>query len=92
MNTKLQNLQHLQKRVKTLIENSMLKDGWRCNWLSVSNIVQFDKAVMIYKIVNGLCPGQPKRETYSQISVLELLEKKSVRSGHSKVAPRVLKK
>ena len=54
-NTKLQQLQRLQNRAKTLIENSRSKDGWRCNWLSVSNITQFDKAVMIYEIVNSLC-------------------------------------
>ena len=55
-NTKLQHLERLQTRAKTLIENSRLTDGWRCNWLSVSNIIQYDKVVMIYKIVNGLCP------------------------------------
>ena len=46
----------LQNRAKTLTENPRLKDGWRCNWLSVSNIIQFDKAVMIYKVEDGLCP------------------------------------
>ena len=53
-NTKLQHLQRLQTRAKTLIETSRLKDGWRCNWLSVSSIIQFDRAVMIYTIVNFL--------------------------------------
>ena len=55
-NTKLQHLQHLQKRAKTLIENFRSKDGWRCNWLSISNTIHFEKAIMISKIVNGLCP------------------------------------
>ena len=54
-NTKLQFLQRLQNRAKTLIENSRLKDTWRYNWLSVSNIIQYEKAIMIYKMVNGLC-------------------------------------
>ena len=54
LNTKLQHLQRLQTRAKTLIDSSRLKDGWRCNWLSVSNIMEFDRAVMIYKIMNGL--------------------------------------
>ena len=30
--TKLQHLQRLQTRANTLIENSSLKDGRRCNW------------------------------------------------------------
>ena len=55
-NTKLDHLQRLQTRARTLIESSRLKDGWSCNWLSVSNLIIFDRAVMIYKIMNGLCP------------------------------------
>ena len=55
-NTKLDHLQHLQTRARTLIESSGLKDGWSCNWLSVSNLIIFDRAVMIYKIMNGICP------------------------------------
>ena len=37
-------------------------------------------------------PRQCKRGTCSQISVIELLNKKSVRSGHPKNEPRVLQK
>ena len=69
-NTKLDHLQRLQNRARTLIEGSRLKDGWRCNWLSVSNLIKFDRAVMIYKIINGLCPDslQGRLVTRSQIS------------------------
>ena len=69
-NTKLDHLQRLQNRARTLIEGSRLKDGWRCNWLSVSNLIKFDRAVMIYKIINGLCPDNLKGRlaTRSQIS------------------------
>ena len=69
-NTKLDHLQRLQNRARTLIEGSKLKDGWRCNWLSVSNLIKFDRAVMIYKIINGLCPNNLKGRlaTRSQIS------------------------
>ena len=35
--TKLDQLQHLQDRARTLIENAHSKDGWVCNWLSVIN-------------------------------------------------------
>ena len=47
--TELGHLQCLQTRVRTLIESSRLKDGWSCSWLSVSNLIIFDRAVMIYK-------------------------------------------
>ena len=69
-NTKLDHLQRLQNRARTLIEGSRLKDGWSCNWPSVSNLIKFDRAVMIYKIINGLCPNNLKGElvTRSQIS------------------------
>ena len=55
-NTKLDHLQRLQNRAWTLLESSRLKDGWTCNWFSVSNLIKFDRAIMIYKILNGLCP------------------------------------
>ena len=69
-NTKLDHLQRLQSRARTLIESSRLKDGWTCNWLSVSNLIKFDRAIMIYKILNGLCPESlnGKLITRSQIS------------------------
>ena len=53
-----------------MIESSRLKDGWNCNWLSVSNLIMFDRAVMIYKIMNGLCPDNLRGRlvTRSQIS------------------------
>ena len=69
-NTKLDHVQRLQNRARKLIEGSRLKDGWRCNWLSVSNFIKFERAVMIYKIINGLCPDNLKGRltTRSQIS------------------------
>ena len=69
-NTKLDHLQRLQTRPRTLIESSRLKDGWSCNWLSVSNLIIFDRAAMIYKIMNGLCPENLRGRlvTRSQIS------------------------
>ena len=69
-NTKLDHLQRLQTRARILIESSRLKDGWSCNWLSVSNLIIFGRAVMIYKIMNGLCPDNLRGRlvTTSQIS------------------------
>ena len=68
--TKLNHLHRLQDRACTLIENSNVKDGWTCNWLSVSNLTKYDKAVMAYEIMNNLCPNslQGKFTTRSQIS------------------------
>ena len=53
-----------------MIESSYIKDGWTCNWLSVSNLINYDKAVVAYKIMNNLCPNslQGKFTTRSQIS------------------------
>ena len=69
-NTKLDQLQRLQNRARTLIEGSRLKDGWSCNWHSVSNLIKFDRAAMICKIINGLFPDNLKGilVTRSQIS------------------------
>ena len=66
----INHLQRLQDRARTLIESSNVKDGWTCNWLSVSNLIKYDKAVMAYKIMNNLCPNslQGKFTMRSQIS------------------------
>ena len=50
--TKLDHLQHLRDRARTMIENAHSKDGWVYNWLSVINVIKYDKAVMTYKILN----------------------------------------
>ena len=69
-NTKLDHLQRLQNRARTLIESSRLKDGWKCMWLSVSSLIKYDRAIMIYKIANDLCPDSLKGRfsTRSQLS------------------------
>ena len=68
--TKLDHLQRLQNRARTHIDGSRLKDRWCCNWLSISNLIKFDRAVMIYKIINGLCSDSLKGKlvTRSQIA------------------------
>ena len=68
--TKLDHFQRLQNRAQEFIEGSRLKDGWCCKWLSVPNLVKFDRAVMVYKIINGLCPDSLKGKlvTRPQIS------------------------
>ena len=54
--TKLDALQRLQDRARTIIENARLKDNWSCDWLSIENIIRFDRSVMAYKIINKLSP------------------------------------
>ena len=54
--TKLEHLQRLQDRGLELIEGAKYRDGWKCNRSSVSNLIRYDRAIMMYKILNGLCP------------------------------------
>ena len=54
--TKLDTLQRLQDRARSIVENARYKDNWSCDWLSVENIIRFDRSVMTYKIRNKLSP------------------------------------
>ena len=54
--TKLDILQRLQDRARSIVENARYKDNWSCDWLSVENIIRFDRSVMTYKIRNKLSP------------------------------------
>ena len=39
-----------------MIHTSRIKDNWTLKILSVEQLIAFDRAVMVYKIVNKLCP------------------------------------
>ena len=54
--SELQALQRLQNRAPSIIERARFKDPWPKKWLSVVNLVRFDRCVMVYKIVNKQCP------------------------------------
>ena len=54
--TKLDTLQRLHDRAHSIIENARIKDEWSANWLSVENLIRFDRSVMAYKILNKLSP------------------------------------
>ena len=54
--TKIDTLQRLQNRARTIIESARYKDNWTCNWLSVENLIRYDRSVMTYKITNNLSP------------------------------------
>ena len=44
------------KRNQENVENARYKDNWSCDWLSVENIIRFERSVMTYKIRNKLSP------------------------------------
>ena len=68
--TKLEHLQRLQDRAQTLIESAKFRDGWNCRWLSVTNPIKYDRAMMTYKMMNDLCPDSVngRFSTMSEIS------------------------
>ena len=54
--TKLSTLQKYQNRAFNLIESSKIKDAYNRNVLDMRELMLFDQAVMMFKIVNILCP------------------------------------
>ena len=55
-NTRIESLQRLQDTAVSMIHTSRKKDNWAPNILSVEQLITFDRAVMVYKISNKLCP------------------------------------
>ena len=55
-NGKIESLQRLQDRAVSLIHTSRVKDKWTPKILSVEQLTTFDRAVMVYNIINKLCP------------------------------------
>ena len=55
-NTKLQKFQRLQDRAFKIIKNAKRKDPWNSDWLSVDQIISFDRSIMTHKKVNKQCP------------------------------------
>ena len=72
---KVETLQRLQNRAQLIIETARVKDNRSCDWLSVSNLISFDRLVMTYKIINKLSPES-------------LWDKIELRSVHSKYETR----
>ena len=54
--SKLNTLQRLQDRARSIMDNARQKDGWSHNWLTVEQLKKFDRSVMTYKIINRQCP------------------------------------
>ena len=54
--SKLNTLQRLQDRARSIIDKARKKDSWSHNWLTVEQLIRFDRSAMTYKIVNRQCP------------------------------------
>ena len=53
---KMEALQRLQNRAFDIIDSSRFKDSWERRSLNVNQLVNFDRSLLTYKIVNNLCP------------------------------------
>ena len=54
--SKLNILQRLQDRARSIINKARLKDNWSHNWLTVEQLIKYDRSVMTYKIIKKHCP------------------------------------
>ena len=54
--TNFDTIQRRHNRTHSIIENARIKDEWSSNWLTVENLIRFDRSVMTYKILNKLSP------------------------------------
>ena len=52
-NTKLEALQRLQNRAHSIIERAKIKDQWSGDWLTVEQLINFDRSVMTYKMIRS---------------------------------------
>ena len=54
--TELQTLQCLQNRDISIIESARFKDLWPKKWLNVEKTNHLHQSVLVYKILNRVCP------------------------------------
>ena len=68
--TKMEALQRLQNRAFDITDSSRLKSLWERRSLNVNQVMNFDRSLMTYKIMNNLCPEilQNKFQERSSIS------------------------
>ena len=99
-NSKKESLQRLQDRAISIIETFWIKDDWSHNFLCIERLVMFDRAVMVYKIMNRLCPENlwnklQRRSAYSSYNTrfcrdLPRYNLENVKKGFSYSALKVL--
>ena len=52
ISSELHELQRFQNRALSIIDRARFKDPWPKKWLSVVNLVRFDRCLIVYKIVD----------------------------------------
>ena len=55
-NTKISALQRLQNRAFDIIEASKLKDSFIRPAFNIDQMLQFDRSVLMFKMINKICP------------------------------------
>ena len=55
-NTEIEAFQRFQIRAQSIVEKAKVKYQWSSNWLSVEQLINFDRAVMAHKMMNKICP------------------------------------
>ena len=58
--TKISALQRLQNRAFDIIEASKIKDSFIRPALNIDQMFQFDRSVLMFKMINKTCPKSPK--------------------------------
>ena len=58
--TKLHTLQKIQNMAFYLIESAPIKDQIPSTWLNVEKLITYDWAIMVHKILAGICPENLK--------------------------------
>ena len=78
--TKMEALQQLQNRAFDIIDSSRFKGSWERRSLNVNQVMNFDRSLMTYKIVNNLCPEilQNKFQERSSISKYNIRNKRDL--------------
>ena len=54
--TKMEALQRLENRAFDIIDSSRFQCLWERRSLNVNQVINFDRSLMTYKIVDNLCP------------------------------------
>ena len=82
---KIKTLLRLQNRVQLIVETAKVKDNWSCDWLNVSNLILFDRLVMMYKIINKLSP----ESLWDKLELRSVYSKYETRNCHNLHIPRL---
>ena len=54
---------------RKLIEATKFKDGWNCKRLYDKYLVSFEQGVMIYKVLQGLCPKTFRKKFVARVMI-----------------------